>query len=284
MLPSRPLARGLSLLAARPSTTTTCAAAAHQTSRTLLAARAAAAAPAPPTPRRTFTSTTAGAYKQKPVRDSRIPIPSPTAQHPEIPSYPYGERRIYKQSNTGLYGSATIAFGHNVSKKHAVKTPRKWRPNVQSRRLWSEALGMMVRTKITTRVLRTLDKVGGLDEYLLGSKAQRIKDLGPWGWRLRWRLMQTPAVRERFAAQRVALGLPPAGLAAEAAAAAASAALQALPEGYRALMEETQAMLDNDKEFDLGGFEADGVGENRLADDGFMWERPKPRRRDTAKS
>ncbi|KAL8296519.1 hypothetical protein RB597_005888 [Gaeumannomyces tritici] len=280
MLPSRPLARGLGLLTARPSTTAPCAIAARQASITLLAAAPAAAAAAQPTPRRTFSSTTAAAYKQKPVRDSDIPIPSPTAQHPEIPAYPYGERRIYKQSNTGLYGSAAIAFGHNVSKKHAVKTPRKWRPNVQSRRLWSEALGMMVRTKITTRVLRTLDKVGGLDEYLLGSKAQRIKDLGPWGWRLRWRLMQTPAVRERFAAQRIALGLPPAGLAAEAGA---TAALQAQPEGLRALMEETQAMLDSDKEFDLGGPEADGVSEDRLADPGFMWEKEKPRRGDTTK-
>ncbi|KLU89472.1 54S ribosomal protein L24 [Magnaporthiopsis poae ATCC 64411] len=280
MLPSKPLARGLGLLAARPSTTTTyAAAAAAQACRTLLATIAAAAAP--PTPRRTFTTTAPGAYKQKPVRDSDIPIPSPTAAHPEIPPYPYGERRLYKQSNTGLYGSASIRFGHNVSKKHAVKTPRKWRPNVQSRRLWSEALGMMVRTKITTRVLRTLDKVGGLDEYLLGSKAQRIKDLGPWGWRLRWRLMQTPAVQERFAAQRAALGLPPGGLAAAAGAAAA----QFLPDGYTAesLMQETQTMLDTDQEFDLGGPEAEGALKPGVVDDGFMREEPKPSRRDTAR-
>lgn len=249
------------------------------------ASAASAAVAAPPTPRRTFTTTAAGAYKQKLVRDSDIPIPSPTAAHPEIPPYPYGERRLYKQSNTGLYGSASIRFGHNVSKKHAVKTPRKWRPNVQSRRLWSEALGMMVRTRITTRVLRTLDKVGGLDEYLLGSKAQRIKDLGPWGWRLRWRLMQTPAVQERFAAQRVALGLPPGGLAAATAAAASSEAAQVLPDGHTAesLMQETQRMLDTDQEFDLGGPEAESAPQPGIVDDGFMREEPKPSRRDTAR-
>lgn len=58
------------------------------------------------------------------------------------------------------------------------------------------------------RVLRTLDKVGGLDEYLLGEKSARIKELGMAGWRLRWRIMQTEVVRERFRRQRLAMGLP----------------------------------------------------------------------------
>lgn len=58
------------------------------------------------------------------------------------------------------------------------------------------------------RVLRTIDKVGGLDEYLLGEKAARIKDLGMGGWALRWRIMKTDTVRERFRRQRVEMGLP----------------------------------------------------------------------------
>lgn len=32
--------------------------------------------------------------------------------------------------------------------------------------------------RVTTRVLRTVDKVEGLDEFLLGEKAGRIKELG----------------------------------------------------------------------------------------------------------
>jgi len=63
--------------------------------------------------------------------------------------------------------------------------------------------------RITTRVLRTVDKVGGLDEYLLGEKAGRIKELGMGGWKLRWRIMQTEAVKERFRKQRELMGLPP---------------------------------------------------------------------------
>jgi large subunit ribosomal protein L28 len=58
-------------------------------------------------------------------------------------------------------------------------------------------------------VLRTVDKVGGLDEYLLGEKAARIKELGMGGWKLRWRIMQTEKVKERFRLQREKLGLPP---------------------------------------------------------------------------
>lgn len=61
---------------------------------------------------------------------------------------------------------------------------------------------------MSARVLRTIDKLGGLDEYLLGEKASRIKDLGESGWWLRWAIMQTQTVKSRFAAERQRLGLP----------------------------------------------------------------------------
>lgn len=66
-----------------------------------------------------------------------------------------------------------------------------------------------LKLRVTTRVLRTIDKCGGLDEYLLGEKAGRIKELGMGGWKLRWRIMQTESVKERFRLQREMLGLPP---------------------------------------------------------------------------
>ena len=62
------------------------------------------------------------------------------------------------------------------------------------------------------RVLRTIDKVGGLDEYLLGDKPGRIKELGPGGWALRWRLLGTERVRERYMEERRRLGLPEEGM------------------------------------------------------------------------
>lgn len=96
-----------------------------------------------------------------------------------------------------------------VSEKNEIKTRRYWRPNVHLKRLWSESLQAYIRLRITTRVLRTVDKVGGLDEYLLGEKAGRIKELGMGGWKLRWRIMQTDAVKERYRKQRELMGLPP---------------------------------------------------------------------------
>lgn len=61
------------------------------------------------------------------------------------------------------------------------------------------------------RVLRTIDKVGGLDEYLLGESPARIKELGMEGWKMRWRLLQDRGVKERLRRRRIELGLPPQG-------------------------------------------------------------------------
>lgn len=57
------------------------------------------------------------------------------------------------------------------------------------------------------RVLRTVDKCGGLDGYLLGEKPGRVKELGVEGWRLRWLVSRTGKVRGRMQGEREALGL-----------------------------------------------------------------------------
>lgn len=124
------------------------------------------------------------------------------------PPYPYGPALHYKQSNSGLYGGSSIQFGNKVSEKNEIKSRRAWRPNIHNKRLWSDALGKFLAVRVQARVLRTIDKVGGLDEYLLGEKPQRIKELGVEGWRLRWKVMRSKAVRERFREERRRLGLP----------------------------------------------------------------------------
>ncbi|EME89562.1 uncharacterized protein MYCFIDRAFT_160758, partial [Pseudocercospora fijiensis CIRAD86] len=133
--------------------------------------------------------------------------------HPEalkdaLPEYPYGPTRWYKQSAKGLYGGQRVQFGNNVSEKFKTKTRRRWNPNIVTKRLWSSALNRHVQIRVTTRVLRTIDKLGGLDEYLLGEKEMRIRELGESGWWLRWAIMQTPAIKKRFRDERAALGLP----------------------------------------------------------------------------
>lgn len=98
-----------------------------------------------------------------------------------------------------------IRFGNNVGEKSEKKTRRSWHPNLITRNLKSIMLGRFVRVKLTTRVLRTVDKVGGIDAYLLGSKPSRIRDLGMEGWKLRYELLSSPAYRNLAAAEQRAL-------------------------------------------------------------------------------
>ncbi|ATY67475.1 50S ribosomal L24 [Cordyceps militaris] len=125
-----------------------------------------------------------------------------------IPPYPYGERRLYKQSNRGLYGSARIRYG-NIVAGRGNRTRRTWRPNVHVKAFYVAALGARIKTRLTLRVLKTIRREGGLENYLLKSKPARIKELGPGGWNMRWLLMQSQAVQRRFNEERVALGMPP---------------------------------------------------------------------------
>jgi large subunit ribosomal protein L28 len=128
--------------------------------------------------------------------------------HPRIPPYPYGARQWFKQADNGLYGGSTIQFGNKISKgRNKGKTRRVWKPNIRIEKLYSEALGKDLEVKVQHRVLRTIRKVGGLDEYLLGDKPARIKELGLFGWDLRWRVMMSGAMKRRFEKQRRELGL-----------------------------------------------------------------------------
>lgn len=65
----------------------------------------------------------------------------------------------FKRSQLGLFQGKTKQYGNNVPfSKH--KTRRTWLPNVQRKRLFSQALEEDVRVKLTTRALRTIKKVG----------------------------------------------------------------------------------------------------------------------------
>jgi large subunit ribosomal protein L28 len=49
-------------------------------------------------------------------------------------------------------------------------TRRKFKPNVFLKRVYSEILDEMVRFHLTASTLRSIDKAGGLDNYLFTSK------------------------------------------------------------------------------------------------------------------
>ncbi len=64
-------------------------------------------------------------------------------------------------------------IGHNVS--HANnKTKRTFLPNLQNVTLMSEALGRSVRLKVSTHGIRSVEHVGGLDNWLLKSRNEDL--------------------------------------------------------------------------------------------------------------
>ncbi|MCB1971025.1 MAG: 50S ribosomal protein L28 [Geminicoccaceae bacterium] len=66
-----------------------------------------------------------------------------------------------------------VQTGNNVS--HANnKTRRRYLPNVQQRNLFSETLGESVRVKIAVNTLRTIEKKGGLDAFLLDARSSEL--------------------------------------------------------------------------------------------------------------
>ena len=74
-----------------------------------------------------------------------------------------------------------VQVGNNVS--HANnKTKRRFLPNLQRISLLSDALGMSVQLRVSTHGIRTIEKNGGIDAFLLGtadrklgSEARRLK-------------------------------------------------------------------------------------------------------------
>ena len=71
-----------------------------------------------------------------------------------------------------LTGKGVLA-GNNVSHAHN-KSRRRFLPNLHDKALHSEALGRMVRLKISTSAIRTVEQHGGLDNYLLKTSDDRL--------------------------------------------------------------------------------------------------------------
>lgn len=67
----------------------------------------------------------------------------------------------------------TSRAGQNVSHSN-IKTKRRFDPNLQRVHLHSDALGRRVPLRITTRALRSVQKRGGLDAWLLGTDDARL--------------------------------------------------------------------------------------------------------------
>jgi large subunit ribosomal protein L28 len=86
--------------------------------------------------------------------------------------------------------------GHNVS--HANnKTKRRFLPNLQTTSLYSAVLDEMVRMRITTHGIRSIDHNGGLDAYLLNTPNRK---LGQEALKVKRRIERAQAKQEKAAA------------------------------------------------------------------------------------
>ena len=69
----------------------------------------------------------------------------------------------------------TVMSGNNVS--HANnKTRRRFLPNLQQATMHSEALGRRVSLRLSTSAMRTIEKHGGLDAFLMQARNAELAD------------------------------------------------------------------------------------------------------------
>ena len=67
----------------------------------------------------------------------------------------------------------SVMTGNNVS--HANnKTKRRFLPNLQIVSLYSEKLSKKIKFKVAVSTLRTVEKTGGIDNFLINSNNQRL--------------------------------------------------------------------------------------------------------------
>ncbi|GAA0423458.1 50S ribosomal protein L28-2 [Acrocarpospora corrugata] len=57
-----------------------------------------------------------------------------------------------------LTGTGPV-FGNNISHSHR-RTRRRWNPNIQHRRFWLPSEDRFVRLTLSTRAIKTVDKIG----------------------------------------------------------------------------------------------------------------------------
>ncbi|KAG0051222.1 39S ribosomal protein L24, mitochondrial [Gryganskiella cystojenkinii] len=98
----------------------------------------------------------------------------------------------FKRAQRGLFGGKQIQFGNSVPFSK-TKTRRTWLPNVQTKRLFSETLNDWIRLNMTTHVIRTVDKKGGLDRYLLETRPDL---LGEKGIELRGKIVEALKIKQ----------------------------------------------------------------------------------------
>lgn len=74
-----------------------------------------------------------------------------------------------------LISGKGVQTGNNVSKSNR-KTRRRFMPNLQEVAIYSEILGNPITIRLSSNGLRTVEKNGGIDSYLLTKPISRLTE------------------------------------------------------------------------------------------------------------
>lgn len=76
-----------------------------------------------------------------------------------------------------LITGKTVQTGNNVPfnrNNTGVRTRRRFLPNLKNVSLWSDILASALNIRMTVNALRTIEKNGGVDNYLLSKPVSRL--------------------------------------------------------------------------------------------------------------
>lgn len=124
-------------------------------------------------------------YKAGDVIHKGLRIPLKSKQFPDY----HFETMYFKRQNRGLFGGVQRKRSKTCSES-GNKGLRVHLPNIQKSKLWSQTLSKAIQTTVSTKVLKTITKEGGLDSYLTKEKPGRVKTLGLKGWQLRYQVLK----------------------------------------------------------------------------------------------
>jgi large subunit ribosomal protein L28 len=72
--------------------------------------------------------------------------------------------------------TGTKPFSGNKVSHSNIKTRTKWMPNLKDKRYTIPELSKTVTLKLSTRAIRTIDKLGGISPAIMKAKAEKMSE------------------------------------------------------------------------------------------------------------
>ena len=77
------------------------------------------------------------------------------------------------RAHKGIYDGKGLMFGYKPTFSEK-KTKKVWKPNVQRKTYYSEILEEKLKYEMTTSAMRSIDRAGGFDNYILKTSDKRL--------------------------------------------------------------------------------------------------------------